>query len=689
MDKQKKRFTSFISHIFISYSNIIFLKNARIGFFLFCLTLININVFFSGVLSIISLYIFVYITNQKAKIQDNIFIYNSLLWSMGVGFFFKLSPSLLLFIIVGSIFTFLITTIFNYFFVRYNIPLFSLPFALISTCTYIASLKYSQLFSLNNYSYNILWGIDSSHLFPDLITSFFVAWGYIFFIPNAIIGLVIFLVVLSCSRILAFCSIFTFIVGLSLKSLFISDFSEIMNNYYNFNYILTGLALGGIYFRVSLRMLFVTAVAVSMTMLSIDLFSGLSYSYLVFTLPFNLAVITIIFALRINHFGQYHYKVKETPEKSISLSLINQERFHIDDIVIGLPIMDEVVVLQAFDGEWTHKDDWRHAYDFVRHDENGKTFKGSGLELTDYYIYGASAVSPIEGWVVDIVDYVLDNTVGAVNKINNWGNYVIIQSRSGFCVEISHLIPYSIEVQKGQYVNYQQYIGLVGNSGYSAYPHLHVHVQESTNIGSPTSPFLINFYMSSNNRAYFNGILDVKQHLKAPEINYSLLTKYFFSLDMIYNFNVCEDNKSIGYLRMKVSRDSDSLGLGYLEDDLGSKLFFKHEKGIIYFYEYNLKKNSYLKYIYFAMPRIILSDENYNWEEKIPLEVSHSFCKRNVLSFLALFDFPIKFFRGKWYYNATSSIISGVINGENSTKISFDSNGIKEVSYNNISLKRL
>ena len=688
MQDIKKKTLDFLNHIFHSYSNILFLRSTKIGVILFCLTLCNLNVFFAGLISIISLYLFIYLTNQKVSIQENIFIYNSLLWSMGMGYFFKLNFTVVLLIAIGTVFTFLMTTILNLFFNRFNVPLFSLPFALVSTCTYIASLKYTQLFSLTHYSYDTIFGIDTSNLLPSVLDSFFIACGYIFFTPNVIIGMIIFGIILFCSRILAFCAVFAFIIGLGLKSLLINDLSVLLSDYYNFNYILTGMSLGGIYFRTSIKTLLIIAVSVSITMLSIDLFVGISGNSIVFTLPFNLAVIMMIFALQINFFGKKHYKLKETPEQSLSLSAINQSRFHIDDIVVGLPIVGSAQVLQAFDGEWTHKGAWRHAYDFIRV-ENNKSFVNSGVDVTDYYVYGSIVVSPIEGWVVDIVDYIPDNTVGTVNSTNNWGNYVIIQSKAGFSVELSHLIPYSVKVVKGQYVAYQQEIALVGNSGYSTYPHLHMHVQLSPFIGGETYPFYLNFYLNDRGYVDFNGKLNINDNLQSIPINYTYLSKFLFALNNSYVFAVYKNDKKVEDFSVRVCRSNDSLGLTYLADNDGNKLFFKEERGVMYFYEYEFHKESYLKYIYLAMPRVILTDIDYKWVEDIPLEVSHNNWRHSLICFTTLLNFPIKFMQGEWNYKAKESIIVGLIDRTYKTKAVFNFNGLQQINYDNIYIKRV
>lgn len=57
------------------------------------------------------------------------------------------------------------------------------------------------------------------------------------------------------------------------------------------------------------------------------------------------------------------------------------------------------------------------------------------------------------------------------------GNYVSIQHSDGSVAHYWHLQPQGVRVNVGDTVKTGQWIGLSGNTGYSAFPHLHFEVQ--------------------------------------------------------------------------------------------------------------------------------------------------------------------------------------------------------------------
>ncbi len=82
------------------------------------------------------------------------------------------------------------------------------------------------------------------------------------------------------------------------------------------------------------------------------------------------------------------------------------------------------------------------------------------------------------------VDGVPDNEVPEMNRESMTGNSVILDC-DGLAVVLAHFIHGSINVSEGDLVATGEQIALVGNSGNSGEPHLHVHVQT---IVSPEAP---------------------------------------------------------------------------------------------------------------------------------------------------------------------------------------------------------
>jgi hypothetical protein len=96
--------------------------------------------------------------------------------------------------------------------------------------------------------------------------------------------------------------------------------------------------------------------------------------------------------------------------------------------------------------------------------------------------------APADGVVVSVNDGVEDNPVGEQNLVQNWGNNIAIQHADGLFSLVAHLSLNTITVKEGQRVKRGDEIGLCGNSGRSAIPHLHVQFQASRHVGAPTIP---------------------------------------------------------------------------------------------------------------------------------------------------------------------------------------------------------
>jgi hypothetical protein len=123
-----------------------------------------------------------------------------------------------------------------------------------------------------------------------------------------------------------------------------------------------------------------------------------------------------------------------------------------------------------------------YALDILQLNRFGTRASGlAPMELNQYEIYGETIYSPCTGKIIDVVDGLKEIAPNQMNdqtkdyrKKHPAGNSVIIQCK-GAEIEIAHMIPNSIKVQKGQQIKDGMGIGKVGNSGNSSEPHLHIH----------------------------------------------------------------------------------------------------------------------------------------------------------------------------------------------------------------------
>ena len=97
-------------------------------------------------------------------------------------------------------------------------------------------------------------------------------------------------------------------------------------------------------------------------------------------------------------------------------------RFHQSEgLSISLPFLGKWTVSQGHEGEHTHKDSYRHAWDFVITDLDGKQFSGKGDYAEDYYCFDKPVLAPADGTVEYIIDNIEDNIIGDTNVKDNWG----------------------------------------------------------------------------------------------------------------------------------------------------------------------------------------------------------------------------------------------------------------------------
>ncbi len=603
---KKKRLTI----LFKPYISILFLRDLRAGALLAFLTFLVPSVGFLGLVAVLGTIAFAEILRIREEyLRHGFYLYNSLLVGLGVGFFYQISfVSIFLAALLG-IFTFVLSFGLNRIFAKYNLPLLSLPFSLVSILFYLASLHYANL--LDNL-------VQRRPLFALHLpwSDFWRSLGEIFFLPYDIAGLVIAAVILWYSRILFFAGLIGYLIGVGVHAIFL-PWDAALHSLYNFNFILIAMALGAVFLVPHIKSYLIAAVAIVAAVIIIDameVFFNL-YNLPVYTIPFN--VVTLLFILLLWGVGYelFAYEIKSTPEKTLVNYLDKKHRFGLGSITIALPFVGEWEVYQGFDGEWTHKGSWRYAYDFIK-SVDGKSYRGSGEFLEEYYAYGEDVTAPVSGYVVAARGDLADNPIGTVDRINNWGNYIIIRSDAGHYVEISHLMQHSLKVHVGEYVKVGQLIAKCGNSGYSPQPHIHIQVQESAALGAKTLPFVFGHYVKAGELHIF-ALPKVGDTVAAVRSDAAMAGRLSFILDEVYSYRVFKKGKEVGSYSFRVAMDD--FGKFYF-DDGENRLYFFNDGLFFYFYDY-VGKESYLKKLFALAPRVVLAKGSYRFWEVLPLYV--------------------------------------------------------------------
>lgn len=138
----------------------------------------------------------------------------------------------------------------------------------------------------------------------------------------------------------------------------------------------------------------------------------------------------------------------------------------------------------------------RFAVDFAGLlDADGRTHDGPADVNASYHNYGQSVLAVGDGTIVAAVDGLpeqVPNQNGDVPLADAGGNEVILQLGAGKYVGYGHLEPGSLRVEVGQRVRRGDVIGVLGNSGNSTGPHLHLQVMTAASmLDADGLPFVI------------------------------------------------------------------------------------------------------------------------------------------------------------------------------------------------------
>lgn len=137
------------------------------------------------------------------------------------------------------------------------------------------------------------------------------------------------------------------------------------------------------------------------------------------------------------------------------------------------------VIMQGGDseiGNAAHRYKTPHSYALDIVELNAKGKRGSKLfskDLRDYEIYGDTIYSPCDAIVINLNDGVEENEPPVTNTEHRGGNHVVLK-QGEIKILICHMQKNSILVQRGQEIKTGEPIGLVGNTGYTIEPHLHI-----------------------------------------------------------------------------------------------------------------------------------------------------------------------------------------------------------------------
>jgi len=656
---KRESITLFLKGILNSYSQVFFSDNRVFSLLLLVVTFID---FYAGLFGFISVLITTcagfLLGFDKRIISRGLYGFNSLLVGLGLGIYYEPDLFLLIMVILASLLTLLIAVSLQGVIGKYALPYLSVPFLFGIWAFTLATSEFTALGISERgiYTFNDLYIIGGDFLvriyewWNDIalarsIRIYFLSLGAILFQYNMLSGILIALGLLYFSRISFTLSLLGFYTAYLFYEWIGADISELSYTYIGFNYILTSIALGGFFIIPSIRSYLWVAVLIPLVaIITISLSSVFSVFKLpIYSLPFNMVVLLFLYALKFRIIDSDKlsevFIQQNSPEKNLYSFHNDRIRFRHDMIPIKLPFFGTWSISQAHEGEHTHKDEWKHAWDFIITGQDNKQFKGSGDELTDYLCYDKAVLSPADGFVELVVDDIPDNKVGDVNINENWGNTIIIKHSDSLFSSLSHLKPGSIQVNKGDQVKEGDRIGRCGNSGRSPYPHLHFQLQATPYIGSPTLYYPLSYYITRENGTFKLHHFEVPhkdQKVSDIEITDLLKQGMNFIPGKKISFEVQSDNRKYS---TEWNIQTDPYNNPFIQClDSGAKAYFTNDGNLFYIKHYQGKRKTLL--YYFTLAAFKIQQGFYQdliLEDKYPLNLIFQQPVLGVQDFLAPF----------------------------------------------------
>ncbi len=156
----------------------------------------------------------------------------------------------------------------------------------------------------------------------------------------------------------------------------------------------------------------------------------------------------------------------------------------------------------------------RFATDWVKLGPDGRLFHGDSTVNSNWYGWGTPVVAVADGIVTETKDGIPENVPLAPKRAvpitleTVGGNHVIIDLGNGHYAFYAHLQPGSVKVRVGDRVKRGQQVGLLGNTGNSDAPHLHLHLEDASSpLGAEGVPFVFDRYERLGRTSGFEGTM--------------------------------------------------------------------------------------------------------------------------------------------------------------------------------------
>ncbi|HZW38346.1 MAG TPA: urea transporter [Ignavibacteriaceae bacterium] len=617
----------FIDSILYSYAQIFFCNRKWFGLLALLSTIMIPTVGFMALVGVvISNALALLLKFDKNKVHSGFYGFNGLLFGAATTFYFQLNYFLIGVILIFILISFFLSSVLeNYLASSVNLPGLSLPFMITLYIYFIFLYNFPNL----NFHIPKLEDYPFLSALPVAVKNYFYCLSLILFSPNIISGIILAAALLLFSRVMFLFSIISYAATIFFAKYFGIHYPDPMLLIICFNAILTSFAIGGSLILLSHKSLLLILITDLIVIIMAFFFHYLlvPYKLPVLVLPFNFIVLSILYSLK---FRQEQsdlvllYFQPGSPEENYYYHKNRKNRFSKFKLLHPeLPVWGEWFISQAHNGKYTHKDQWKHAFDFSVVDAEGKQYGGDGASLQDYFCYSLPVVAPLDGTIEKIVDDIPDNKIGEVNIKKNWGNLIILKHENGFYSLLAHLKEGSFKVNVNDKVKKGDILAACGNSGRSPIPHLHFQFQPSDVIGSSTISYPFSTFIEKYDGGSAIKIFDIPKEgsiVLNPETNHIIKDTYSFKQSSKYNFN-CNLNAQTFEEEWEVFIDINNDF--YFKNNNNDIAYFYLTDKIFYFTNFIGNKKSALYYFYLINSKVLLFNfPDLSWTDELPINMT-------------------------------------------------------------------
>ncbi|WP_165903604.1 urea transporter [Hymenobacter gummosus] len=561
---------------------------------------------------------------DREVLKTGAYSFNALLVGLALGTFYEPGWAYGLVLLVGALLALLLTVALGGWLGPRGLPPLSVPFLGVIWLLTPAAEQFHAL-ALNErgiYWLNEMYAVGGEPLLqlihwlngwqlPLMPDTYLRALSSVFFQDSPLVGLLMALGLLWHSRIAFSLSVVAFL-GAYAFGMATGVYQDGAINHYilGANYIMAAVAVGGVFVIPSAASYLWALLSVPVTaVLVAGLGSLLARLGLpAFSLPFCLTSQLFLYVLLLRVDSRWLPLTpiqRYSPERNLYAFTNDRERLQSQLYVhLSLPFLGEWQVTQGYDGAPTHQGEWAQALDFMLLDAEGRSYRGAGQNLADFYCYNKPVLAPADGTVVEVVSHIDDNPVGQVNTRQNWGNTVVLQHAPGLYSKVSHLRPHSSPVKPGDLVRRGELLGACGNSGRSPEPHLHFQVQATPYIGSRTLAYPLAYYLSGPAVRTFQVPAEGESVQNLP---LNPLLRLAFELPPGYRLDVCDaDNPAAPPQRWEVFTDAYNKTYLYCHRT-GAVAYFERSLAAFSFTAFYGDESSWLYLFYRAAYRVLLS----------------------------------------------------------------------------------